>query len=176
MIFFERMIFDAIDQNKMKNIKITIFSNYEKRKKKCTIEIKNVKFENWSKNFINITTWNRKRSTRKKIITILKNREHDEFHFTVLEQLIIRKKRLQNIEIQSSKKLKLNSTSSLFEKINFRTESSLWLNRKWLIKILFRHFATEFNSWSSLRWTIIVNCQCDVSYNRAMIVMMMTER
>ena len=105
-------------------------------------------FDCWSKNFISITTWNSKRSTRKKIITILKDRERDEFHFIVLKQLIIRKKRLQNIEIQQSKKLKLNITSLLFKKTNFRTESSTWLNRKWWVKILFRHFATEINSWN----------------------------
>lgn len=53
-----------------------------------------------------------------------KDRERDEFHFTVVEQLIIRKERLQNIEIQKSKKLELKIASVLSEQANFRTESS----------------------------------------------------
>ena len=124
-----------------------------------------MKFECWSKIFINNTTWNRKRSTKKKTKAILKNRKHDEFHFTVLNSLIIRNEQLQNIEIQKSKKLELKIANLLSEKANFRSESSLWLDRNWLVRILCRHFAKEFNPWSPLRWAI--NQSINQSINRS---------
>ena len=62
-----------------------------------------MKFEYWSKNFIIITTSNRKRSTKNEKTINCENRDRDKFDFIVSNELIIENKQLQNIEIQKSK-------------------------------------------------------------------------
>ena len=73
---------------------------------------------------ITITASNQKRSTKNQRIAILKDHEHDRFHFIVLKQSVTRKKQLQNIETQKRKKLELKIASLLPEKANYHTESS----------------------------------------------------
>ena len=130
----------------MKNVKITFFSNYEKKKmydenQKHEIRMLIKEFHHYHN--IKSKTFNEKWKNNK-----LRKSWSWQISFYRFKFVDYSKQTIAKHWNSKLKKLKSKTINLMSEQTNFRAESLTWLDRKWWVRILFRHFATEVNPWS----------------------------